>query len=173
MMNLNVFFFIFKENFGFIETLDHKEEVFFHYSNFNGNPNSVELGQEVEYTLSNRLSNMSYGNCLPAENVKILPKGTILQPAVYETVHNGLVLRPFRGVNPDQAEYSGLIGMLDGKSQEPTATFEFGITSLSNKRDLLQKNDSVSFKLDEDGRAKEVFWKILIFLHIILIDHIL
>ncbi|EDX15708.1 GD17589 [Drosophila simulans] len=43
---------VMKENFGFIETLSHDEEVFFHFSNYMGNPNWLELGQEVEYTLA-------------------------------------------------------------------------------------------------------------------------
>lgn len=53
---------VLKENFGFIETIQHDEEVFFHFSNFIGNPNNLELGQEVEYTLSKRNGSNS-GNC--------------------------------------------------------------------------------------------------------------
>ena len=34
---------------------------------------------------------------------------------------------------------------------------KFGITSLINKRDLLQKDDTVVFKVDETSRAVEVF----------------
>lgn len=34
--------------------------------------------------------------------------------------------------------------------------YEFGITSVKNKRDLLQKDDIVTFQLDEVGRAAEV-----------------
>lgn len=33
---------------------------------------------------------------------------------------------------------------------------KFGITSLINKRDLLQKDDTVVFKIDETSRAVEV-----------------
>uniref|UniRef100_A0A7G3AQ78 Putative inner membrane n=1 Tax=Lutzomyia longipalpis TaxID=7200 RepID=A0A7G3AQ78_LUTLO len=146
---------VLKENFGFIETLDHDEEVFFHFSNFYGNTNNLELGHEVEYTLSTRGTATSGGNCLPAENVKIVPKGTINQPKVHDAVYNGVVARPLRCINPDQAEYCGVINLISDAG-DVVSTHEFGITSLVNKRDLLQKNDAVSFKLDTKGRAAEV-----------------
>lgn len=102
---------VLKENFGFIETIQHDEEVFFHFSNFMGNSNNLELGQEVEYTLSKRNGSNS-GNCLPAENVKILPRGSIPQPTVLDAAYNGTVTRPLRCINPDQEEYSGLIQVM-------------------------------------------------------------
>ncbi|XP_034103785.1 cold shock domain-containing protein E1 [Drosophila albomicans] len=147
---------VIKENFGFIETLSHDEEVFFHFSNYQGNPNWLELGQEVEYTLAPNGNTSVSGNCLPAENVRTLPKNSIPQPAVLETVHNGVVARPLRCINPDQQEYAGLIEILDESRTTIISQHEFGITSLVNKRDLLQKGDLVSFRIDESGRAAEV-----------------
>ncbi|XP_037928242.1 cold shock domain-containing protein E1 [Teleopsis dalmanni] len=147
---------VIKENFGFIETLTHDEEVFFHFSNFVGNPNWLELGQEVEYTLSPTGNTSVSGNCLPAENVRTLPKGSIPQPIVYDGVHNGVVARPLRCINPDQQEYAGLIEIFDDSKATVISKHEFGITSLVNKRDLLQKGDLVTFKIDETGRAAEV-----------------
>lgn len=145
---------VLKENFGFIETLQHDEEVFFHFSNFIGNPSHLELGQEVEYTLSKRNGSNS-GNCLPAENVKILAKGTIPQPNILEPIYNGVVIRPLRCINPDQQEYCGLIE-LRNDAGEGISRHDFGITSLTNRRDLLQKDDQITFKVDEIGRAAEV-----------------
>lgn len=145
---------VLKENFGFIETLQHDEEVFFHFSNFMGNPGNLELGQEVEYTLSKR-NGSNAGNCLPAENVKVLPRGTIPQPTILDSAYGGLVTRPLRCINPDQEEYSGLIELINDAG-EAVSCHEFGITSLINKRDLLQKDDSVVFKVDETGRAVDV-----------------
>lgn len=147
---------VIKENFGFIETLSHDEEVFFHFSNYVGNPNWLELGQEVEYTLSPNGNTSVSGNCLPAENVRTLPKGSIPQPAVLEGVHNGVVARPLRCINPDQQEYAGLIEILDETRSQVLSQHEFGITSLVNKRDLLQKGDLVTFKIDETGRAADI-----------------
>lgn len=54
--------------------MKHDQEVFFHFSNFVGNTSQLELGQEVEYTLSAR-NGLNAGNCIPAENVKIVSKG--------------------------------------------------------------------------------------------------
>lgn len=148
---------VLKENFGFIETVDHAEEIFFHYSNYHGNSANLELGQEVEYTLSARPVGQtgSAGNCQPAENVKLLAKGTIPQPKVFDSVYSGTVERPLRCINPDQEEYCGRVNLLND-NKDVVSTHEFGITSLMNKRDLLQKGDDVSFKVDASGRAAEV-----------------
>ncbi|XP_055378743.1 cold shock domain-containing protein E1 isoform X2 [Condylostylus longicornis] len=147
---------VLKENFGFIETLTHDEEVFFHFSNYNGNPSWLELGQEVEYTLAPTGSSTSTsGNCLPAENVKTLPKNSIPIPAVLDAIYNGIVARPLRCINPDQQEYSGLVEMWNDQ-KICVSTHEFGITSLVNKRDLLQQGDLVTFKIDVTGRAAEI-----------------
>lgn len=143
-----------QENFGFIETIDHDQEVFFHFSNFVGNTSALELGHEVEYSLSSR-SAINAGNCIPAENVKIIPKGTIPQPKVLPSVYSGIVLRPLRCINPDQLEYCGLV-QVRNENDNALSTHEFGITSLKNKRDLLQKDDAVTFKIDEQNRAVEV-----------------
>lgn len=145
---------VLKENFGFIETVEHDQEVFFHYSNFVGNSNTLELGQEVEYTLSTRNA-INAGNCIPAENVKVLPKGTIQQPKILPACFNGSVLRPLRCINPDQVEYCGLV-QVKNENGDSLSTHEFGITSLKNKRDLLQKDDVVTFKIDELSRAMEI-----------------
>jgi cold shock CspA family protein len=66
---------ILQDNFGFIETLEHDQEVFFHFSNFIGNTNHLELGQEVEYSLTISRNGITGGNCIPAENVRLLPRG--------------------------------------------------------------------------------------------------
>ncbi|XP_058457625.1 cold shock domain-containing protein E1 isoform X2 [Malaya genurostris] len=145
---------VLKENFGFIETIEHDQEVFFHFSNFIGNTSALELGHEVEYSLSTR-SAVNAGNCIPAENVKIIPKGSIPQPKVLPVLFNGIVLRPLRCINPDQLEYCGLV-QVRNETGDGLSTHEFGITSLKNKRDLLQKDDVVTFKIDEQGRAVEV-----------------
>lgn len=117
------------------------------------------MGQEVEYTISTRPNSTTAGSCLPAENVKTLQKGTIQQPKIFENVYNGEVVRPLRCVNPDQSEYCGLI-KLSNENGDTMSTHEFGITSLTNKRHLLQKYDVVTFKKDENGRANEVcvYW---------------
>ncbi|KAG8247525.1 Cold shock domain-containing protein E1 [Homalodisca vitripennis] len=100
-----------KDAFGFIETVAHDREVFFHFSNFEGDASTLELGQEVEYCLGVRGSS---GSCKSAENVRVLPSGTIVQDVtVADEVLEGIVKRPLRSVNPEQAQYSGFISLLD------------------------------------------------------------
>ncbi|KAJ8939113.1 hypothetical protein NQ318_005933 [Aromia moschata] len=142
-----------KDGFGFIETIQHDKEVFFHFSNFEGDANSLELGQEVEYNLGSRINS---GSCSSAENVKVVPKGTIALSAVGGDVLEGTVARPLRSVNPDQNEYSGLIRTKSDGGDEKPAEYEFGIMGLVNKRELLQVGDHVQFQADSAGRAANI-----------------
>ncbi|GLH03657.1 Uncharacterized protein GBIM_09526 [Gryllus bimaculatus] len=146
-----------KDGFGFIENITHDREVFFHFSNFEGDPSDLELGAEVEYNLGTRGSS---GSCLSAENVRVLTKGTIELPAAVGDIMEGTVIRPLRSVNPDQTQYAGLIQTNTDEEEEEEETekkeYEFGITSLSNKRELLQNGDPVTFQLDTEGRAANV-----------------
>lgn len=113
------------------------------FSNFDGDPNTLELGQEVEYSLGSREKS---GGCSSAENVRVITKGTIELPAVNGEVLHGVVVRPVRSVNPDQSEYSGLIRVASENSETP-AEYEFGIMGLTNKRELLQVDDVVQFQV--------------------------
>ena len=61
-------------------------------------------------------------------------------------VLDGKVVRNLRIVNPDQAEYSGLI-QLSEKGSDATLCYPYGITSLVDKRDLPQKGDMVRFQV--------------------------
>lgn len=84
---------------------------YFSFRNLNDPNAPLELGMEVEYTLSTRNTGNG-GSCASAENVKILPPGTIndncelLQP---NNILDGVVSRPLRSVNPEQIEYAGII----------------------------------------------------------------
>lgn len=113
------------------------------FSNFDGDPNNLELGQEVEYNLGTRGSS---GSCSSAENVRILTKGTIVLPAISGEILDGTVTRPLRSVNPDQMEYSGLI-RVNGENNEDYKEYEFGIMGLLNKRELLQVGDPVQLQV--------------------------
>ncbi|XP_030765658.1 cold shock domain-containing protein E1 isoform X2 [Sitophilus oryzae] len=143
-----------KDGFGFIETIEHDKEVFFHFSNFEGDANTLELGQEVEYNLGTRGN--SGGSCSSAENVKIISKGTIELPAVNGELLEGLIVRPLRSVNPDQQEYSGLIKIKTENPEEGSQEYEFGIMGLVNKRELLQVGDQVQFQVDSTHRAANI-----------------
>lgn len=142
-----------KDGFGFIETIQHDKEVFFHFSNFEGESSSLELGQEVEYNVGN-WSNT--GTCSSAENVRPIPKGTIILPSVKEEILNGTVVRPLRSVNPEQTDYSGLIKINGESPDDETMEYEFGIMGLANKRELLQAGDKVQLQIDATGRAANI-----------------
>ncbi|XP_026738767.1 cold shock domain-containing protein E1 [Trichoplusia ni] len=137
-----------KDGFGFIETSDHTKEVFFHFSNLEGNPDGLELGCEVEYTLG-RVSG-SGGGCASAEYVRVLPRGSVPIAKPLEPTLNGTVTRTLRALNPDQAHYSGLIQVEGGTS------YEFGIMGLACKREILQVGDPVTFQADVEGRATNI-----------------
>ncbi|KAI8431064.1 hypothetical protein MSG28_001125 [Choristoneura fumiferana] len=137
-----------KDGFGFIETADHSKEVFFHFSNLEGNPDGLELGTEVEYSLG-RVSG-SGGGCASAEFVRVLPRGTVPLAKPLDATLNGTVTRTLRALNPDQAKYCGLIQMEGGTS------YEFGIMGLACKREILQVGDPVTFQADAEGRATNI-----------------
>ena len=59
---------LFYFSFGFIETLSHEKEIFFHFSNFDGKSEKLEVGTEVEYCVFNR----EKGGKVSAEGVKVL-----------------------------------------------------------------------------------------------------
>ncbi|XP_061527953.1 cold shock domain-containing protein E1 isoform X2 [Phycodurus eques] len=129
-----------KDNFGFIETANHDQEIFFHYSEMCGDLDSLELGDTVEYTLSK-----GKGNKVSAEKVTKVAAVNGIGDDVGTTVMVGKVIRPIRSVDPSQTEYQGLIEVIEeggGKGQ----TYPFGIMGMANKIDCLQKGEQVKFQ---------------------------
>ena len=104
-----------KDGFGFIETISHDREIFFHFSNVETKADRLEVGLEVEYTVFNR----EKGGKVSAENVRLLRRGTIPPIPGKEDILHGKVVRPLRSVNPDQSDYCGLIQVKneDGSSK--------------------------------------------------------
>lgn len=140
-----------KDNYGFIENVDHDKEVFFHFSACEGSATELELGDEVEYTLTRKSAKLS------AENIKKLPAGTITcnEELVEDIgIQQGKIVRPMRIVNPDQEEYCGLIQVGDDDDPEKQ-TFTYSITSLADKRDFLQKGDAVKFRVGQNALTKD------------------
>lgn len=75
-------------------------------SHFDGDADALDLGHEVQFTLTGKTP--SSGK-ISAENVKVLKKGTIAKCPVEDEILDGIVTRPLRNVNPDQAQYAGLV----------------------------------------------------------------
>lgn len=130
-----------KDNFGFIETANHDQEVFFHYSEYSGDIDDLEIGDAVEYSLAK-----GKGNKVSAERVtKISSVNDVFEDVSVEVLH-GKVLRPLRSVDPTQTEYQGLIEVTE-EGDMMGETVPFGIVGMANKCDCLQKGESVKFQL--------------------------
>lgn len=141
-----------KDGFGFIETVNRDNEIFFHFSHFEEDASTLELGAEIECTI-NCANGRGSGTCTAAESVRLLPRGSIPRPTPVSEVLDGTVTRPLRSANPDQAEYAGLIKINPTNENEETPEYEFGIMGLVNKRELLQIGDPVQLQVDSAGHA--------------------
>ncbi|KAG9485527.1 hypothetical protein GDO78_008549 [Eleutherodactylus coqui] len=130
-----------KDNFGFIETANHDKEIFFHYSEYSGDVDKLELGDMVEYCLSK-----GKGNKISAERVTKVHQVNGSTDDVNPTVYWGKVVRPLRSVDPTQTEYQGMIELLEEDSMKGRL-FPFGIVGMVNKADCLQKGETVKFQL--------------------------
>ncbi|XP_064813067.1 cold shock domain-containing protein E1-like isoform X7 [Oncorhynchus masou masou] len=130
-----------KDNFGFIETANHDQEIFFHYSELCGDMENLELGDTVEYTLSK-----GKGNKVSAEKVMKMAAVNSVGQDVGEAVMLGKVVRPLRSVDPSQTEYQGLIEHSDEEGMKGQ-NYSFGIMGMTNKADCLQKGELVKFQL--------------------------
>ncbi|XP_054751205.2 cold shock domain-containing protein E1-like [Lytechinus pictus] len=131
---------VMKENFGFIESDKRDKEIFFHFSEFHGDLNELDVGNEVSYT------SVRKGPKLSAEEVKKLQNGVIPPKDVKPGQFNGTVIRPLRNVDPNQEEYTGLVAVANDDGTTG-ATYPYSITSLLNMHEFLQKTDSVCFQL--------------------------
>ncbi|XP_056628665.1 cold shock domain-containing protein E1 isoform X4 [Triplophysa dalaica] len=157
-----------KDNFGFIETANHDQEIFFHYSEVCGDLDDMDLGDSVEYMLSK-----GKGNKISAEKVakvadgmflffcyfgkslymryflNILLNFCVIANGVGEDISNtvflGKVIRPLRSVDPSQTEYQGLIEITEDDSSKGPS-YPFGIVGMGNKGDCLQKGEMVKFQ---------------------------
>ncbi|KOC67403.1 Cold shock domain-containing protein E1 [Habropoda laboriosa] len=141
-----------KDGFGFIETVNHDKEIFFHFSNFEGDVNALEVGADIECTISSG-NGRGNGGCVAADYVNLVPRGSIPRPTPVSEVLDGTVIRPLRSANPDQAEYAGLIKINATNEEEETPEYEFRIMGLVNKRELLQAGDPVQLQVDSAGHA--------------------
>ncbi|XP_078500499.1 cold shock domain-containing protein E1 isoform X2 [Lissotriton helveticus] len=102
-----------KDNFGFIETANHDKEIFFHYSEFCGDVDSLNLGDVVEYSLSK-----GKGNKVSAERVNKTNAVIDSDNEIDDPVYWGKVIRPLRSVDPTQSEYQGLIEITEEEKQK-------------------------------------------------------
>ncbi|XP_068183091.1 cold shock domain-containing protein E1 isoform X4 [Antennarius striatus] len=130
-----------KDNFGFIETANHDQEIFFHYSEMCGDLENLELGDTVEYSLSK-----GKGNKVSAEKVTKVAGVSVFSEDVGAAVMVGKIIRPLRSVDPSQNEYQGLIEITE-EGGSKAQHYPFGIMGMVNKADCLQKGEVVKFQV--------------------------
>ncbi|EHB03945.1 Cold shock domain-containing protein E1 [Heterocephalus glaber] len=135
-----------KDNFGFIETANPDKENFFHYSEFSGEADSLELGNMVEYSLSKGKSNK-----VSTEKVNKTHSVNGITEEADPTIYSGKVICPLRSVDPTQSEYQGMIEIVE-KGDIKGEVYTFGIVGMANKRDCLQKGEGVKFQLGVLGQ---------------------
>ncbi|XP_076170073.1 cold shock domain-containing Unr isoform X2 [Ptiloglossa arizonensis] len=141
-----------KDAFGFIESVNYDKVIFFHFSTFEGDVSTLEVGADIECKISPGSGRSNVG-CVAADYVKLIPRGSIPRPTPVSEVLDGTVIRPLRSANPDQAEYAGLIKINATNEDEDTPEYEFRIMGLVNKRELLQAGDPVQLQVDSAGHA--------------------
>ena len=71
------------------------------YSEFDGDPGELVLGDEMEYTIKCKNGKVS------AETVVKLPVGSILQEKIHPEVYLGKVLRSLRRADPQVCDLTG------------------------------------------------------------------
>lgn len=133
-----------KESFGFIETIDHEKEIFFHYSAYDGDIADFELGDEVEFTISQKNGKIS------AENLRRIIRGrlpTEVKEDVQPDVMEGRIFKTLSVASSDQSEYSGVIQLESKDGDVIDVTYPYGIMSLVDKRDMPQKGELVRFQV--------------------------
>lgn len=155
-----------KEGFGFIETSDHEREIYFHFSNYEGDIETVEVGHEVEFQVCNKAGRVS------AECIRRIANKSIQIGEVIPTILEGRITRGLH--SQDSSEYFGIIQLTSDIEAEvpPTPTsaapatpstpgafpftsefgtfYPFSIMSLVDKREtLLVRGDLVRFQLVE------------------------
>ena len=72
-------------------------------SNFEGDFNDIDIGDEVDFTLARKTNKVS------AESIRKLKPGTVAPEEIKPTIYDGKIIRCMRIVNPEQSEYPGLV----------------------------------------------------------------
>jgi len=160
-----------KEKFGFIESELDSREVFFHYSELDGDPNELELGDEVQYIETRKsekrsaekvtkvASNPNNNSC----NTSFISKEDILPK-----VHDGVVTQAYN----ENEQCEGYIQLIssnvnktnnDEKAALTTQTsdeaYPFNLLSILDKKDAMPPGTKVTFQVhvnSENGEKQAV-----------------
>lgn len=135
-----------KDTFGFIERADVVKEIFFHFSEADGNI-EIRPGDDVEFTIQTR--NGKEVAC----NITRLPPGSVIFEDVNETVMKGQVLKPLEMHNPNAQQNSDpLPGRIKYRAADHSEV-EVPYGDKDQKGDFtLRHGDWVKFLLATDRR---------------------
>uniref|UniRef100_H2Z8A1 CSD domain-containing protein n=1 Tax=Ciona savignyi TaxID=51511 RepID=H2Z8A1_CIOSA len=133
-----------KDTFGFIESLDHGSEIFFHYS---------EMQAPIEKYKGWLPCHLSHWNQSCFKSVDKIFHTSWIEPSSNYVHHiTGKVLKPLKSVNPTQTSYQGLIEYKETDESGDTTikTILYSPLSLSDRRDFIQVGDKVTFQISSD-----------------------
>jgi len=134
-----------KESFGFIERADVVAEIFFHYSEFNGDVNELMIGDDVDFQLVNRLGKEI------AVKVNKLDPGTVVFEDISTTRFRGHVLKAINTRLLNNSVDGHLTGMIEYQGKTDTHEVLFGDRDTEDDIQL-QKGDVVEFNVSTDRR---------------------
>lgn len=136
-----------KESFGFIERADVVAEIFFHYSEFNGEINNVLIGDDVEYQLQDRQGKEI------AIKVNKLSAGTVVFEDISPNRFRGHVIKSINARALNNSVDGHLTGMIEYQGETDTHEVLFGDRDTEDDI-ILQKGDVVEFNVSTDRRDK-------------------
>lgn len=140
-----------KESFGFIERADVVKEIFFHFSEAEGNT-ELRPGDDVEFTIQTR--NGKEVAC----NISRLPPGSVIFEDVGTQIYRGQVLKPLDRTPPNsttqrQPSTDPLPGRIRYRNQVDHSEVEVPFGDKDQKGDFtLRHGDWVQFYLATDRR---------------------
>lgn len=136
-----------KESFGFIERADVVAEIFFHYSEFNGDINDVVIGDDVEYELQDRQGKEI------AIKINKLASGTVIFEDISPERFRGHVIKSINTRALNNSVDGHLTGMIEYQGETDTHEVLFGDRDTEDDI-ILQKGDVVEFNVSTDRRDK-------------------
>ncbi|XP_051964570.1 cold shock domain-containing protein E1-like isoform X1 [Xyrauchen texanus] len=135
-----------KEAFGFIERGDVVKEIFFHYSEFKGDLEALQAGDDVEFTIKERNGKEV------ATDVRLLPQGTVIFEDISIETFEGTVNKVIPKI-PTKNQNDPLPGRIGARINFTDKELLFGEKDTKSKVTLLE-GDHVHFNISTDRRDK-------------------
>ncbi|KAK3566401.1 hypothetical protein QTP86_032261 [Hemibagrus guttatus] len=135
-----------KDAFGFIERADVVKEIFFHYSEFKGDLDALQAGDDVEFSIKDRNGKEV------ATDVRLLPPGTVIFEDISIEQFEGTVTKVIPKV-PTKNQNDPLPGRICARINFSQKELLFGEKDTKSKVTLLE-GDHVQFNISTDRRDK-------------------